>query len=142
MKNKITKYLLFLSVLCCLMTTPVYAASGKVELCSYAGVLKAFRIIGYVLKIASIVVPIILIIVTIIGVSKTILSGDGSDFSKHIGTFVKRFIAAAVVFFVPIIFDFIFNNLVQNDTSEYKTCTVCLFDPGDCKIPKEDQTND
>lgn len=136
MKNKKVKYLLFLGLLC-LIVTPVYAASGKIEFCSYSGVLKAFKIIGIVLKVVSIVAPILLIIVTVVSISKTILSGDSGDFSKHIGTFVKRLIAAVAIFFIPSIFDFIFNNLVLNDTSEYKTCTVCLFDPGNCNVPEE-----
>lgn len=138
--KKLCKYILFLGVLFCMITTPVFAEGGDINICSYAGTLKAFRIIGYVLKIVCIVVPILLIIITIVSVSKTILSGDAGDISKHISTFVKRLIAAVAVFFVPMIFDFIFNSLVSNDTSSYKTCTVCLFDPGDCEIPEKDPT--
>ena len=135
--KRLSMYLIFFSILTFLVTTPVFAASSEIDLCTDVGVLKAFRIIGIILKIISVVVPIILIGVTIISISKTILSGDSSDFSKHASTFVKRFIAAAVIFFVPMLFDFIFNTLVNNDTSKYKACTVCLFDTGNCKISEE-----
>lgn len=138
--KRIAKYLLFFALLSFLVTMPVYAASGKVDLCSYPGTLRAFKIVGIVLKIVAIVVPILLIGVTIVGVSKTILSGDSNDIIQHISTFVKRFVAAVLIFFVPMIFDFIFNNLVSSDTSSYKACTVCLFNTGNCRIPKETTT--
>ena len=137
--KKISKYLVFVLIIGLFLTMNVYAAtSGEINICSYSGTVRTFKIIGLVIKVTTIVVPIIMMIVTIIGISKTVLSGDSGDISKHISLFIKRFIAGVAVFLLPVVFDYIFNELVSNDTNKYKTCTVCMLDPSDCKIPEKD----
>lgn len=63
-----------------------------------SGLLTVFKIIKTCLNIIRFVVPIGLIIMTVLDVSKNVINPDDKDSMKKIGT---RIVAAIIVFLVP-----------------------------------------
>lgn len=104
------------------------------EFCTNNGVLIAFKIIGYLIFIVKIIVPLLLIIMGIIDFSKALISNDEKSISDAISTFIRRFIAAIIIFFIPTILSFVLD-LVDgaNETlGTFTNCTSCLLKPTSC----------
>ncbi len=106
------------------------------------GVLKAFQIIGYILLIAKLVVPLILIILGSVDFAKAVIASNEKPNKDVIMTLMRRFIAAFIIFFIPTVLNFVLS-LVDgasdavkgDDTSHgFTSCATCLLDPlGDCQ---------
>ncbi len=62
-----------------------------------AGIVGVVRAIYTLIKIA---IPLILIIMGMLDLGKAVISQKGDEIKKQQGIFVKRFISAALVFFV------------------------------------------
>lgn len=72
--------------------------------------------INDVMDIIKIVIPILLIVLGIVDFTKAIFSGSEEDMSKSQKTFLKRIVAAILVFFVPV-----FINLILSIANEVWT---------------------
>ena len=121
----------------------VYAAtSSKISFCEYGGVVRTFKIIGILINIVKIVIPILIIITAIISISKTILSGKTEDLKASFIQLAKQLVAGLVIFCLPSVLDFAFDNLAGDgtayDPSGFTVCTNCLFDTEHCQIPEKD----
>lgn len=116
-----------------IVTGNVFATSAKIDLCADENTLKAFQIVGYLIIIAKIVVPILLIIFGCVAMFKAVV-GDSDALKKQLAIFVKQIIAAIVIFLLPTIIDFAFTLIPDSDNSldKYEPCKTCLFDPGSC----------
>lgn len=68
------------------------------------GLSTVFKIIKICLNVIRIAVPIILILMTVLDVSKNVINAEEKDSMKKIGT---RLIAAVIVFLVPTIVNII-----------------------------------
>jgi len=88
------------------------------------------QILGIVrtaLTIIQIAVPILLIIMGSLDLMKAVMAGKEDEIKKGQNTFVKRAIAAVIVFFIPLIVGLIMG-LITIDTDingqpvSYKTC--------------------
>ena len=79
------------------------------NVCADPEVLSALRIVRIVITIIKIVVPIILIVTGMLDFAHATMEGDNS---KVMGVFVKRIIAALLVFFIPT-----FVNIIADATS-------------------------
>lgn len=71
-----------------------------------SGLISVIKIIKTVLNVIRFAVPIGLIVMTIIDVSKNVINPDDKDSLKKIGT---RAIAAVVVFLIPTIVNLVMN---------------------------------
>lgn len=111
----------------------VFATSAEIDLCADEQVLKVFQIGGYLLIIAKILIPILLVIFGFAAMFKAVV-GDADALKKQIPIFVKEIIAAIVVFLLPTIVDFAFTLIPDSDNSldKYEPCQTCLFNPGSC----------
>lgn len=99
---------------------------------------KVMRVIGYLLFIVKILIPIGLIVGGIINFSRAMLSGNDDDLKKKAINFAWNIIAAAAVFILPTVINFIIS-LVDGSAindSNFSNCRVCIFDPKNCKIPE------
>lgn len=114
-----------------LYTNNVFATSAKIDLCADEQVLKAFQISGYLLIVAKIFVPILLVIFGFVAMFKAVV-GDPDALKKQIPIFIKEIIAALVIFVLPTIIDFAFTLIPDSDNSldKYEPCKTCLFEPG------------
>lgn len=87
-----------------------------VDLCS-GGLGTVFKMIKIGLNVIRFVVPIGLIIMTVIDVSKNVFNPDEKDTMKKIGT---RLIAAIIVFLVPTIINLLFKVIEVGVGDDYK----------------------
>ena len=92
------------------------------SLCEEPGILRVFLILKYALQIVFILVPIILIIMVIIDLSKVIMSPKKEEVSSSIPKIAKRTVAAIVIFLLPTIMDYVFTYIITSDTNELKVC--------------------
>ena len=92
-----------------------------------------WRILGYVVVVIKIVIPLILIILGMVDLGKAVVSSDEKAINKSVGSLIRRFIAAVVIFFVPTIISAIFDalNLIDNP-SDYNVCVQCVTNVGNC----------
>ena len=73
---------------------------------SGSGLVKVFKMIKLCLNVLRIVVPIILVGMTVLDVSKNVINPEEKDSMKKIG---NRVIAAVIVFLVPTFINIIMN---------------------------------
>ena len=110
-----------------------------VTFCEEEGVQKTFQVIGYLLFVAKIIIPLILIILGSIDFAKATISSDEKAPKDAIMALARRIIIAIIIFLIPTILNFLLS-LVNGaseafNDSNFTDCTNCLFDPfGDCDI--------
>lgn len=94
------------------------------------GVLRSFQIIGYIIFIIKIVIPLILIILGSIDFAKGIMGGEKAN-KETISAFVRRIIAAVIVFLIPTVLNFIIGLIdgAEDVADDFSSCGHCLFDP-------------
>lgn len=88
-----------------------------------------FRLVGIFLTIVKIIVPIILIVMGSIDMSKAVISKENGAIQKQLVVFLKRAIAGILIFFAPTIVLSIFHLVdgMDNFESTYKTCLDCML---------------
>ena len=101
------------------------------------GIMAAFKLGSIVLLIIKIIVPIILIVLGMIDMSKAVISDSQDAIKKNALTFARRIAAGVLVFLAPTILLAIFNMIDSWDSvdSTYKNCIDCLLDTSKC--PKD-----
>ena len=133
--NKKTIIICILAI--CLIATPVYAKTiVKFNICEFKETLQLLKLLGIVLNLVKIIIPLLLIFMCIKDVTKAIISGKSEDLTGSIPMFAKRFVAAALIFFVPTLVTYAIDEFATFDDKAFKECTTCLFEPDDCEIPK------
>ena len=137
MKKKLS-YLLLL-VFTSIMVTPVYARSiagcdafltdGKSELLIDEKIAKTVHIIFLIIQI---VVPVILVILGMIDLLKAVIAGKDDEIKKNQMIFIKRLIAAAIVFFVFVIVKLLISFVADaGDSKKMINCVNCFINgPG------------
>ncbi len=130
--------IIFLFVLCFIPNIVNAATTSKVNFCQYGGTRRTFKIIGIAINFVKILVPLILIITSIITLSKTIFSGKEEDLKSSLTLLVRKAIAGIVIFLLPTTLDYAFDTLVGYDDSSFTACTKCMLSPNNCQIPEED----
>lgn len=94
--------------------------------CENEDVKNAVKVVGKVISIIQIVVPILLVIIAFVDITKSIVSGDEAKSKKNITTLVKRLISAAIVFFVIAIVKLVCQ-LAGNNT--FDSCLTLISNP-------------
>lgn len=110
----------------------------NVTFCS-SGVKKSFQVIGYIIYIAKIIIPLLLIILGSIDFAKAVISTSDKANSEAISALVRRIIIAVIIFLIPTILDFLIGlidgakNAASN--SDFTSCMKCLTNPKNCGAP-------
>jgi len=84
-----------------------------------------FSLLGIAITAIKVVIPIILIVMGMLDMGKAVTSGKDDEIKKQLMVFLKRAIAAILVFFVPTIVGLIMqmvNDATSEDTCGYETC--------------------
>lgn len=86
-----------------------------------------WHLLGSIVVVIKIVIPIILVILGMVDLGKAVVSSDEKAMNKAVGTLIKRFIAALVVFFIPTIVSALFSaaGVITND-GDYQICIQCV----------------
>ena len=94
------------------------------EVCQ--GLLPIVRIIVAIVKILMIAIPIGLIVFGTIDLGKAVIASDEKEVKQAQSRLIKRFIYAALVFFIPMLVGVIMNlvadNVEDDDTNDWKAC--------------------
>jgi len=102
------------------------------DICNNPNARQTMRFIGYLLLIAKILVPVLLIVFGIIDFSKALMSSNTDALQKSGQSLIFRIIAGIVIFLIPTIVNFFFKVIVRTDVFRYEECRVCIFDPRNC----------
>ena len=97
--------------------------------------LGAFKLGGIFITLAKIIAPVILIVMGMIDISKSVVSSKSDDVKKSMITFLKRTIAAVLIFFTPsiVLALFTFVDGFDDVESAFKPCMDCLIKPSECQ---------
>ena len=106
---------------------------SEIKFCEENGVRMTFRVIGYALFIAKILIPLLLIILGTIDFVKATLSSSDKAPQEALGAFARRIIIAIIIFLIPTILNLVLS-LVDGASEAFKDskftdCTNCLFSP-------------
>lgn len=105
--------------------------------CDENSIKTVMRLFGYVLLIARVAVPLIIIGLGTFDLAKSVIDKDEKSLTKQIKQLGIRILAGLIVFFVPNIVAVVFSmsdklNIIE--TGQYKTCADCLLKPGNCNV--------
>lgn len=101
--------------------------AADVEFCTHTA--NIWNLVGLVVYIIKIVVPLILIILGMVDLGKAVVSSDEKAINKAVGSLIKRFIAAVVLFFIPTIVNGVFRAIGAisgTADSDYQVCVRCI----------------
>lgn len=139
MKTLLKKYkyyiLIGLFALICVIDNVYAKTIVDFNICEFKETLQLFKLIGIVTILLKIVLPLILMFMCIKEAVKVVINGKQEELTGMFPKFCKRFIAAAVIFFIPGIVNYAVDYLIGFDDSDFKECTICLFEPENCTIP-------
>ena len=112
--------------------SPVYAKTkivtcGKIKEMPY----KVLQLSNTGINIIQIIVPIILVVMGAVDFLKAISSQKEEDIKKAQGTFIKRLIMGALVYFVVVIVKFLIS-IIGNDDSIWGCVECFVVDAGNC----------
>lgn len=96
---------------------------GAVDACG--GLLPLVRVIVALIKIFMIIIPIGLIVFGTIDLGKAVIASDEKEVKAAQGRLIKRFIYAALIFFVPMLVGVIMNVVSaggEGDTTSWNSC--------------------
>ena len=101
--------------------------------CTKSG--SVLQIVGYVLLVLKIVVPVIIIVLASIDMSKAVVSGEDKAVKEQSWRLIKRIILGVVIFLIPTIVKLVFFSISyfsDNMKTEFNNCVACLTSPKSC----------
>lgn len=110
--------------------------ASAADFCSKTAVV--FQFIGYVVTVLKIVIPSILIVLGVIALGKAVIAADDKEIKTAANSFIKKFIVAVVIFFIPTIVSALFSfvnfgtDANGNKDEGYENCIKCISNPGKC----------
>lgn len=97
--------------------------------CETKEVLSVIKMFGYILLVAKLIVPIIIIVLGTIKFYSAIKDGSSDSTLKNAKSLIVRIFVGIFIFFLPTLLHAVLNNFIPDDS---KTCEVCLLKPGSC----------
>ncbi len=97
------------------------------------GLLSIFGFIGNIITIIKIAVPIILILMGSIDLTKAVMASKDDEIKKAQSTLLKRAIVGVIIFFIPSIVTLLMSMLNQSTDTQ---CLKCITSPNnaECKV--------
>ena len=120
----------------------IYVAADP---CGDDNIKKALNFLGYLLMIAKVAVPLIIVIVGTFDIFKSVVDKDEKSLSKQVKLLLMRVVAGVFIFFLPTLVYALFgisSDLDIVNDSTYEGCVTCLLKPTDCKIDTIDGVAD
>lgn len=100
--------------------------------CDDNNIRTVLKIAGYVLLIAKLVIPLLIIGYGVMDMYKTVIDKDEKSLQKQFKMLIIRVITGLVVFFIPSLVNAVFkmsDRLDIVETEQYLTCASCVLDP-------------
>ena len=86
------------------------------------------KVISIAYTVIQIAVPVVLVIMGAMDLFKGVMAQKEDEIKKSQQLFIKRLIAAAVVFFVFVIVKFVISAVADNSSSKIIECTKCFIE--------------
>lgn len=106
------------------------------QFCSKMGGL--LQLVGYVLTMFKVAIPLIIIGLGMFDFGKAVVAEKEDEIKKQTKRLIFRVIAGIVIFFIPSIVLFIFEQLgnysTAKDQAAFNVCEECLLKPTQCRI--------
>lgn len=104
------------------------------DICSDTNVLSALRVVGYLLVLAKICVPLIIIFMGTLDLYKAIMGGSSDSLSKQVKMLGIRFLIGITIFFVPTLVNLVLDQLNEYNaiSEDIKPCQRCMLEPTKC----------
>jgi len=104
------------------------------DFCAEDGILKTFKIVGYLITIIKILIPLLLILLGSIDFGKAVVASDDKAINKAATTLVTRAVAGIIIFFIPTIIHFVVGlvNSWSGVKSEFENCETCMNKTSEC----------
>lgn len=103
------------------------------NICEEESVKKVLVLVGYLLYIAKVAVPLILVVLGTFDIFQAVMGKDEKDLTKSVKTLLLRIVLGIFIFFIPSIVNWafeVFNDASNGDTNN--SCVTCVLDPGNC----------
>ena len=136
-------------IMCCLLFAGVMAVMPTVYAADITcGALgsdvaidtKIVDVVHVIILAIQIFVPIVLVIFGMLDLAKAVMGQKEDEIKKGQQTFIKRCIAAVIVFFVVMVVQMVVS-FVSNDNDDISSCLKCFIN-GDASGCKVDTTKD
>ena len=108
--------------------------------CDENSIRTVMRLFGYILLVARIAVPLIIIGFGTFDLFKSVVDKDEKSLGKQVKQLGIRILAGLIVFFIPNIVSAFFSmsdklNIIETD--QYKTCYNCIMKPTSCDVDED-----
>lgn len=118
------------------LVVPTQIAAESVKGCNLTDIPEALPIfISNIINLFKIVIPILLIIMGMFDFIRAVMSNDEKQMKEAQSRFIRRIIAAVLVFFVVAIVQFVFD-VVGSDNENVVGCIDCFVN-GDCQTREQ-----
>lgn len=104
-----------------MLDTLFFLAKDTSTACIDDSLLNIMRLVRLVIKVLQIAVPVGLILMGTIDMAKSVIAGDEKKIKEAQKPFIKRIVAAIIVFLIPYIVN-VAINLVVSDASDWRNC--------------------
>lgn len=135
------KYFIFIIMALFMVTSPVFAENG----CDYLKIdidTKITSSVHWIIVILQIAIPVVLVIFGSIDFLKAVTASKEDEIKKGQQTFIKRLIAAALVFFITAIVRLVVSFATGNDKSILNCANCFLNGPDDCEVKQKTDSTD
>ena len=107
------------------------------EPCNDYNIRKVLKIFGYILLLAKVIIPLLIIGFGTFDIYKSVIDKDEKSLGKQVKRLGIRVVTGIMVFFIPNFIYAIFSlsdklNIIE--TEQYNTCATCLLDPTNNEI--------
>lgn len=104
--------------------------------CESSGTLKMFNVIGAVMRVAKILVPVGLIIVSTASLTKALFEKDNEKISATVRDLFVKAIIALMIFFIPTIIYALFKNVDNKEKTKtvFSQCNLCMKSSDECHL--------
>lgn len=103
------------------------------NVCAEENVMKALRLVGYLLLIARLMVPIIIIIMGTLDLYKSVTGGSSESMIKQGKSLLIKVMIGVLIFVFPSFLNWLVLALTSNDNGNAQ-CVTCVLEPTKCEI--------
>ena len=106
------------------------------QFCSKMGGL--LQLVGYIITIFKVAIPLVIVGLGMFDFGKAVVAEKEDEIKKQTKRLLYRVVAGIVIFFVPTIVLFIFEQVgdysEEKDAAAFNNCETCLLHPGECQV--------
>lgn len=103
------------------------------SVCTEPGVMKALRLVGYIILVLKFLVPVILILWGTFDIYKAVIAGESDSLKKQFKAFLIRVGIALTIFLLPGAINLVISS-IHDEVDDNAMCAKCLLEPLECDV--------